>query len=273
SIIRSISPVAHNKKIRSNNTNTGQITRLLRSTNMAKQPLAKDLQFEKKNKDMLKLPKYARVQKRPIPHAPVASPYAGASVPKIVYVSTKSPFMSAVKRVQKLLRQAEKRATAAVNLSSSKRTDRQKLAEVARGQEQLSKEEVFVKATGRAIEKALSVGRWFEERGNEYAVRVKTGSVLVVDDIEEDEEAKRKAVEEAERVLLQEQAQEKKDGEKDDGQRAPDQSVDTPAQPVSKSETKKRKRAANALASASGEELPETRTRWVNMVEIAVTLK
>jgi ribonuclease P/MRP protein subunit POP7 len=194
-------------------------------------------------------------------------------VPKIVYVSTKSPFMSAVKRVQKLLRQAEKRATAAVNLSSSKRTDRQKLAEVARGQEQLSKEEVFVKATGRAIEKALGVGRWFEERGNEYAVRVKTGSVLVVDDIEEDEEAKRKAVEEAERALLQEQAQEKKDGEKDDGQRAPDQSVDTPAQPVSKSETKKRKRAANALASASGEELPETRTRWVNMVEIAVTLK
>jgi ribonuclease P/MRP protein subunit POP7 len=194
-------------------------------------------------------------------------------VPKIVYVSTKSPFMSAVKRVQKLLRQAEKRATAAVNLSSSKRTDRQKLAEVARGQEQLSKEEVFVKATGRAIEKALGVGRWFEERGNEYAVRVKTGSVLVVDDIEEDEEAKRKAVEEAERVLLQEQAQEKKDGEKGDGQRAPDQSVDTPAQPVSKSETKKRKRAANALASASGEELPETRTRWVNMVEIAVTLK
>ncbi|KAF7160010.1 hypothetical protein CNMCM5623_005556 [Aspergillus felis] len=239
---------------------------------MAKQPLAETLQFEKKNKDMIKLPKYARVQKRPIPHAPVASPYAGASVPKIVYVSTKSPFMSAVKRVQKLLRQAEKRATAAVNLSSSKRTDRQKLAEVARGQEQLSKEEVFVKATGRAIEKALSVGRWFEERGNEYAVRVKTGSVVVVDDIEEDEEAKRKAIEEAERILQQEQAQ-KKDGEKDDGQGAPDQSVDAPAQPVSKSETKKRKRAANALASASGEELPETRTRWVNMVEIAVTLK
>jgi ribonuclease P/MRP protein subunit POP7 len=261
---------------------------------MAKQPLAKTLQFEKKNKDMLKLPKCtvlskstpdrtkptnktntdARVQKRPIPHSPVASPYAGASVPKIVYVSTKSPFMSAVKRVQKLLRQAEKRATSAVNLSSSKRTDRQKLAEVARGQEQLSKEEVFVKGTGRAIEKALSVGRWFEERGNEYAVRVKTGSVLVVDDVEEDEEAKRKAIEEAERVLQQEQAQEeKKVDEKDDGQTAPDQSVDAPAQPVSKSETKKRKRAANALASASGEELPETRTRWVNMVEIAVTLK
>jgi ribonuclease P/MRP protein subunit POP7 len=181
--------------------------------------------------------------------------------------------MSAVKRVQKLLRQAEKRATAAVDLASSKRTDRQKLAEVARGQEQLGKEEVFVKATGRAIERALSVGRWFEERGNEYAVRVKTGNVLVVDDIEEDEEAKRKAIEEAERVLQQEQAQEKKDEDKDDGQTTPDQSVDAPAQPLSKSETKKRKRAANTLASTSGEELPETRTRWVNMVEIAVTLK
>ncbi|PKX98152.1 ribonuclease P subunit p20 family protein [Aspergillus novofumigatus IBT 16806] len=234
---------------------------------MAKQPLAKTLQFEKKNKDMLKLPKCTRSSaKTPYPTRPRRIPYAGASVPKIVYVSTKSPFMSAVKRVEKLLRQAEKRATAAVNLSSSKRTDRQKLAEVARGQEQLSKEEVFVKATGRAIEKALSVGRWFEERGT--SIRV-----LVVDDIEEDEEAKRKAIEEAEGVLQQEQAQKKKDDEKDVGQPASDQPVDAPAQPVPKSETKKRKRAANALASASGEELPETRTRWVNMVEIAVTLK
>lgn len=93
-----------------------------------------------------------------------------------------------------------------------------------------------------------------------------------MDDIEEDEEAKRKAIVEAERVLQQEQAQKKED-EKDDGQPAADQSVDAPAQPVSKSETKKRKRAANVLASASSEELPETRTRWVNMVEIAVTLK
>jgi hypothetical protein len=34
--------------------------------------------------------------------------HAGASVPKTVYVSKSTPFMSAVKRVQKLLLQAEK---------------------------------------------------------------------------------------------------------------------------------------------------------------------
>ncbi|EAW11542.1 ribonuclease P subunit p20 family protein [Aspergillus clavatus NRRL 1] len=245
---------------------------------MAKPSLAKNLQFEKQNKDMIKLPKHARVQKRPIPHAPVASPYAGPSVPKIVYVSTKSPFMSAVKRVQKLLRQAEKRATASVNLASSKRTEQQKLAQLARGQEQLSKEEVFVKATGRAIEKALSVGRWFEEREAEYAVRVKTGSVLVVDDIVEDEEAKQKVIEEAERAReQQEQAlPESRDGEKPVASAEyTAQHASTPAsaekETQQQQQQKKRKRAANA--PTEDEELPETRTRWVNMVEVAISLK
>ncbi|GFF16383.1 hypothetical protein ATEIFO6365_0005057300 [Aspergillus terreus] len=235
---------------------------------MGKNTLSQDLHFEKKNKDMIKLPKYARVNKRPIPHAPVASPYAGASVPKIVYVSTSSPFMSAVKRVQKLLRQAEKRATASVDLSNPKKRDQQKLAQIARGQDELRTEEVFVKATGRAIEKALSVGRWFEQRGDEYAVRVKTGSVLVVDDVEEDEDAKRKALEEAERSQQQQQGvAEETVGE--DGATADSQMETT----VSKSAAKKRKRAITAAAAMGEAELPESRTRWVNMVEIAVSYK
>ncbi|PLB45733.1 hypothetical protein P170DRAFT_466966 [Aspergillus steynii IBT 23096] len=219
------------------------------------------LTFEKKNQDMIKLPKYARVQKRPIPHAPIASPYAGPTVPKTVYVSTKSPFMSAVKRVQKLLRQAEKRATASVDLSDRKARDRQRLGDIARSGEQLCREEVFVKATGRAMEKALSVGRWFEERADEYSVRVKTGSVLVVDDVVEDEEA-RKEVEEGAVVKEQEQGEEKGAGDEEGT-----------AKSRSKTAAKKRKRAANAAAKLGEEELPETRTRWVNMVEVAVALK
>ncbi|KAF7588943.1 hypothetical protein BBP40_004984 [Aspergillus hancockii] len=225
---------------------------------MSKQPktnLTSTLQFEKKNKDMTKLPKYARVQKRPIPHAAIASPYAGATVPKTVYISTSTPFMSAVKRVQKFLLQAEKRATASVNLSSSAKRDQQKLAQIARGQEQLRKEEVFVKATGRAMEKALSVGRWFEEKGGEYRVRVETGSVLVVDDVVEDEEGKRRVVEKGE-----EARRELEEG----GEKGMDES---------KSVVKKRKRAVNALASVEGDELPETRTRWVNKVEISISYK
>ncbi|KAI9929254.1 hypothetical protein ASPWEDRAFT_24906 [Aspergillus wentii DTO 134E9] len=224
---------------------------------MAKKPLAQDLQFEKKNQDMLKLPKHARIQKRPIPHAAIASPYAGPSVPKTVYVSTKTPFMSVIKRVQKLLRQAEKRATASVNLSNGKKSEKQKFAQLVRGQEELVKEEVFVKATGRAMDKVLSVGKWFEERGDEFVVRVKTGSVLVVDDILEDEGVKKA---EAEKVQAEEEEkQEDKDTTAESG--------------LSKSAIKKRKRAARAVAEAEESELPETRTRWVNMVEVAVALK
>ncbi|KAH8423320.1 ribonuclease P subunit p20 family protein [Aspergillus melleus] len=229
------------------------------------------LTFEKKNQDMIKLPKYARVQKRPIPHAPIASPYAGSNVPKTVYVSTKSPFMSAVKRVQKLLRQAEKRATASVELSNSKVRDRQRLAQVARAGEQVCQEEVFVKATGRAMEKALSVGRWFEERGEEYTVRVKTGSVLVVDDVVEDEEARRRAVVDDEGEEGLNKVQGGKEGTKNTGNE--DMEGDA-AKPRSKTAAKKRKRTANAAAKiGEDEELPETRTRWVNMVEVAVALK
>ncbi|KAK1147425.1 hypothetical protein N8T08_001507 [Aspergillus melleus] len=227
------------------------------------------LTFEKKNQDMIKLPKYARVQKRPIPHAPIASPYAGSNIPKTVYVSTKSPFMSAVKRVQKLLRQAEKRATASVELSNSKVRDRQRLAQVARAGEQVCQEEVFVKATGRAMEKALSVGRWFEERGEEYTVRVKTGSVLVVDDVVEDEEARRRTVDDEEDKGVKKV----QEGKEVVDNTAGDEDMDA-AKPRSKTAAKKRKRAANAAAKiGEDEELPETRTRWVNMVEVAVALK
>jgi ribonuclease P/MRP protein subunit POP7 len=175
-------------------------------------------------------------------------------------MSTSTPFMSVVKRVQKFLRQAEKRATASVNLSSSAKRNQQKLAEIARGEEQLRKEEVFVKATGRAIEKALEVGRWFEEREGEYRVRVETGSVLVVDDVEEDEEGKRKAIEKGEKAKKELEGNVKSE----DG---------TEKAVESKSAVKKRRRAANALASVEGEELPETRTRWVNKVEISISYK
>lgn len=180
--------------------------------------------------------------------------------------------MSAVKRVQKLLRQAEKRATAPVNIANGKVRDRQRLGELARSGEQLCREEVYVKATGRAMEKALSVGRWFEEgdRVGEYTVRVKTGSVLVVDDVVEDEEAKAQGVQEQEKGAGGEEMDRSGDGEAAAAAEATDKA---PSKPRSKTAAKKRKRAANAAALMAESELPETRTRWVNMVEVAVALK
>ncbi|KAL2223165.1 Rpp20 subunit of nuclear RNase MRP and P-domain-containing protein [Thermoascus aurantiacus ATCC 26904] len=252
---------------------------------MAKGTLQKELHFEKKNKDLLRLPKYARIKKRPIPHPPAASPYAGPSVPKVVYVSTKTPFMSAAKRVQKLLRHAERRATAGVDIGNGRMSEKERIARMAQGQENLKREEVFIKATGRAIEKALSVGRWFEQRADEYAVRVKTGSVLVVDDIEEDEEEKRRLIEQEQKEKQKQEQQQQQQGQEGEVPSSTTtttttKSTDTEQQqqqpdstaPSSKSASKKRKRRAKSTVSTDAE-LPETRTRWVNMVEIAVTLK
>ncbi|KAI9373262.1 Rpp20 subunit of nuclear RNase MRP and P-domain-containing protein [Aspergillus egyptiacus] len=267
-----------------------------------------DLTFERKNQDMLKLPKYAKVHPRPIPHPAISSPYAGPSTPKTIYISTKTPYMSAVKRVQKLLRQAEKRATASVDAAINKnrraggnQQQRQQnlLAALARGEEgeQLSKEEVFVKATGRAMDVALKVGRWFEREGRkgEYKVRVSTGSVLVVDDVEVDDVERERAIKEMKRL----------EGKPEDdslatvvtaadttvlsdkvGVTATDTTAlsekaqgpatltpETSTKSLSKSALKKRKRTASLAASLAETELPEARTRWVNSVEVAISLK
>ncbi|PGH09884.1 hypothetical protein AJ79_05611 [Helicocarpus griseus UAMH5409] len=235
---------------------------------MAKSKAHPELKFEKKNKKMQKVPSYARIQKRPIPHPPSASPYAGAKVPKVVYVSTNTPFMSAAKRVQKLLKQAERRASAKIDISE-KISEKQKLAKFAESTEELKKEEVFIKATGRAIEKAMSIGKWFEEK-EDYAIRVNTGAVMVVDDIVEDEELRRK-----------EEKKEKKEKKKETGSDVSMdmqaggvdvQTTDAGEQAQSKTTTKERKRRGKEAVDANGD-LLESRTRWVNMVEIAVTLK
>jgi ribonuclease P/MRP protein subunit POP7 len=161
--------------------------------------------------------------------------------------------MSAVKRVQKLLRQAEKRATANINLEDTRKTEQQKLAELAKAADK--REEVYIKATGRAIEKALKVGKWFEEKDSEYGVRVTTGSVLAVDDIVEDDEKRE--------LDMQKECQ------SNDESAPGKQDQETP-----KTAGKKKKRKAPAASDdAELPELPESRTRWVKMVEVAVSLK
>ncbi|CAG8173687.1 unnamed protein product [Penicillium salamii] len=251
--VQSIPPGRKRQTI-SNSDCTPQLCIHVKSiANMGKGPLERKLKFEKKNTDLAKLPKYAKVEKRPIPHAPVASPYAGASVPKVVYVSSSTPFMSAVKRVQKLLIQAEKRATANISLEDTRKSEQQILEELSKVSEK--REEVFVKATGRAIEKALNVGKWFEEKTTQYVVRINTGSVLVVDDVVADEEKKQKE-------------QQKQQQSEKQSQSGP--STD-PSKTESKSTSTKRKHQDDP--AESDDELPESRTRWIKMVEVAVTLK
>lgn len=145
------------------------------------------LKFEKKNQSMAKLPSNLTVERRPLIHAPVASPFAGRSVQKVVYVSCNTPIMAAVKRVKKLLLHVEKRSMQGIDLTK----DRNAMRKLAEANEKLGKngEAVLVKASGRAMEQALKVGEWFRDREDELAcnVDVRTGSVQAVDDIVERE--------------------------------------------------------------------------------------
>lgn len=153
----------------------------------------------------------------------------------------------------------------------------------------LREEKVLIKATGRAIEKALSVGRWFEEGkgggGEEYEVVVRTGSVCVVDDIVEED------------VSISDQEDEEGEGE-EGGSVDPDITMsmtttnsttntqdkdaateDKQDKEESKNQRRRRRKRERireqrlkAFVDEDGE-TPESRTRWVNMVEIAINMK
>jgi hypothetical protein len=45
-------------------------------------------------------------------------------------------------------------------------------------------EEVLLKGTGKAVQKVLELGLWFQLREDQYVVKLKTGSVGAIDDIE-----------------------------------------------------------------------------------------
>lgn len=133
------------------------------------------------------IPPDAHIQKRAIVRPPIPSPYANSSKQKVVYVSTHTPFIPAVKRVRGLLEQAEKRAVGPLNLlQGSKGNDRQKLRKLTESVEKTkdgkAKEEVVLKATGRAIERVLSFGLYFQGQAD-CVVRIRTGGIGVVDDI------------------------------------------------------------------------------------------
>ncbi len=136
---------------------------------------------------VLKDPTDARIEKRPILRPPIPSPYAGASTPKVIYVSTKTPFVSAVKRVRKLLSLIDKRAMGKVDLVDGQGSDRQKLktlGDKAASVKAKAPEAVILKATNRAIENLLGLALFFQGQAD-CRVRLKTGSVGVVDDIVE----------------------------------------------------------------------------------------
>lgn len=125
------------------------------------------------------------MQKRPILHPPISSPYAGADHPKVVYISAKTPFISTVKRVRRLLSLIEKRSVGKVDLISGRGSDKQKLNALdtqVSSEKGKDPEEVILKGTNTVIEKVLGLALFFQGQ-EDLIVRLRTGTVGVVDDI------------------------------------------------------------------------------------------
>ncbi|KAK4888057.1 hypothetical protein LTR27_012995 [Elasticomyces elasticus] len=262
-----------------------------------------------------KLPQNASVTKRPLQRPAIASPYAGASQPKVVYVSARTPFMSAVKRVEKLLQLSEKRAvqsaTTVVKQQGRKRKRGQedevlgiaKQVEKAKAKkrrggdggdedEDAAGEAVLIKGTGRAIEKALEMASWFQQKP-EYLVVLKTGSVGAIDDVEVEQDDPQEGVEGA--------LEEVDDGNMGDVNMADasigeapamtaelDGEVQNPrpeepcpaasdkpqAQPTSNTDkTAPASVPTTTPAQRPEEPVPETRIRYVSVLEVAVSLR
>ena len=144
-----------------------------------------------------------------------------------------------VKRVRKLLTLIDKRAMGKVDLLSGKGTDRQRLSQLAK--QDKDPEEVTLKATNKAIERALGLALFFQGQ-EDCRVRLKTGSVGVIDDIVVDE----KPVAE-------------RNGE-EDGNDDAEMSCS-------------RNRKAKVDAEEDDQELPETQIRQVSVIEVGISLR
>ncbi|KAH9841292.1 Rpp20 subunit of nuclear RNase MRP and P [Teratosphaeria destructans] len=177
------------------------------------------------NKQKLpQLPPTAKVTKRPLLRPAIPSPYANSSEQKVVYVSARTPFLSAVKRVEKLLALNDKRLVqAATTLAKTKESRKRKrragdgdeihdiadeverlkgtkrrkvqvggegrglVAGGADGGEDLeavAAEAVVIKGTGKAVSRVLEMALWFQQREDKFKISLKTGSVGAVDDVQ-----------------------------------------------------------------------------------------
>lgn len=121
----------------------------------------------------------------------------------MIYVSTKTPFMSIVKRAEKLLKLSEDRrvqsaVTNARNAGAGKRRkfgrsdtegpdDIVEIAKLFDANKTDRSEDILVKGTGKAIGKIMEVGVWFQRRDG-FRVRITTGTIGAIDDVEIDQD-------------------------------------------------------------------------------------
>jgi ribonuclease P/MRP protein subunit POP7 len=151
------------------------------------------------------LPAEVTVTRRPIHHPAIPTPYHSSDSPKTLYIKHRSPFIPTLKRIRRLLSEIAKRHQQSVSASHhpANRSKQSKplaangrlnpadvekdIVEGSREEESsgtgIGDEEVFLKATGRAIERALAFGCHFQGE-DDCRVRVEMGSVQAIDDLE-----------------------------------------------------------------------------------------
>ncbi|KAK5039407.1 hypothetical protein LTR13_003664 [Exophiala sideris] len=253
------------------------------------------LKHEKKNDALHRLPPNYTVQRRPLNHAPVANIHAGAHVPKVVYISKRTPMMAAVKRVKKMLGLIEKRALQQAGVRMGGRDRNRKIAQ-ANEQIVKDKEDVLVKASGRAMEQALRIGEWFKTKETEFLcnIEVRPGSVSVVDDIvgvenEEEEEKEEEttmttAIEYGDTTLemvggvttsstTAEPVQSSEDPKPGKKSAEVDADADDSVGKTGGTTGGTRKRKKRKRPVYNEDDVPEARLRWIKTVEVAISLQ
>jgi ribonuclease P/MRP protein subunit POP7 len=120
-----------------------------------------------------------RIVKRPLLRPPITPSYAATSQRQTIYISASTPFLSAVKRVEKQLQVAEKRrlkpAVDAI-LGQSKSVSLEPNA-------QANRDSIYLRGTGKAINKVVELGVFLAGTGK-YDTKYTTGDIGAVDDIE-----------------------------------------------------------------------------------------
>lgn len=204
--------------------------------------------------------------------------------------------MATVKRVRKLLHQVEKRATSRIKIpdpkqQSAKKGDKRFLEAVELAAKEARKEAVYVKASGRAVEKALKVGEWLKEKDG-VDVKVDTGSAIVVDDLVEmePESGDISSKDESESAVpstkgsanLEPQDEDNTapdaattafTGPTEEKPLAPEPSTHDIQPTSSNPETSQKPRRKRKRDMYDLDTMPEARTRWIKTVEVAISLK
>lgn len=194
-------PRTHNISTATRNTDMSSTD--LASLNAASKRAHNKHKNDSKNKRP-RLPPNATISKRPLLHPAIPTPFASSDSPKVLYITRTSPFIPTCKRIRSLLSQISQRSTQSTNstrgrnsrgkgrgrLEANGRLSAQDVeasiaAQAGRKERSagIAGEEIYLKATGRAIPRALELGVKFQGE-EDCRVRVEMGSIQAIDDVE-----------------------------------------------------------------------------------------